>query len=134
MLRMAAVDDETNWDLRIPCLMLAYRTSIHEATKHTPFTLMFGREVQLPIDVMYGLPAGAEQPVNVPFFVKELRRWMNEAYERVRSHLSSEQRRHRQLYDVKVAGNPFTRGSKVWLNNPVVPRGRSLTDFGRDPI
>ena len=23
MLRMAAVDDETNWDLRIPCLMLA---------------------------------------------------------------------------------------------------------------
>ena len=47
MLRMAAVDDETNWDLRIPCLMLAYRTSIHEATKHTPFSLMFGREVQL---------------------------------------------------------------------------------------
>ena len=74
MLRMAAVDDETNWDLRIPCLMLAYRTSIHEATKHTPFSFMFGREVQLPFDVMYGLPAGTEQPVNVPLFVKELRK------------------------------------------------------------
>ena len=66
MLRMAAVDDETNWDLRIPCLyMLAYRTSIHEATKHTPFSLMFGREVQLTIDVMYVLPAGTEQPITV---------------------------------------------------------------------
>ena len=52
MLTMDAVDDETNWDLRIPCLMLAYRTGIHEATKHTPFSLMFGREVQLPTDVI----------------------------------------------------------------------------------
>ena len=135
MLRMAAVDDETNWDLRIPCLMLAYRTSIHEATKHTPFSLMFGREVQLPIDVMYGLPSGTEQPANVPLFVKNLRKWMSEAYERVRSHLSSEQRRHKQLYDVKVAGKPFTRGSKVWLNNPVVPRGQSrkLHRFWKGP-
>ena len=135
MLRMAAVDDETNWDLRIPCLMLAYRTSIHEATKHTPFSLMFGREVQLHIDVMYGLPSGTEQPANVPLFVKDLRKWMSEAYERVRSHLSSEQRRYKQLYDVKVAGKPFTRGSKVWLNNPVVPRGQSrkLHRFWKGP-
>ena len=72
------MDDETNWDLRIPCLMLAYRTSIHEATKHTPFSLMFGREVQLPIDVMYGLPSGTEQPANVPLIVKDLRKWMGE--------------------------------------------------------
>ena len=135
MLRMAAVDDETNWHLRIPCLMLAYRTSIHEATKHTPFSLMFGREIQLPIDVMYGLPACTKQPVNVPLFVKDLRKWMSEAYERVRRHLSSEQRRHKQIYDVKVAGKPFTRGSKVWLNNPVVPRGQSkqLHRFWKGP-
>ena len=58
-------------------------------------------------------------------FVKELRKWISEAYERVRNHLSSEQRRHKQLYDVKVAGKPFTRGSKVWLNYPIFPRGQS---------
>ena len=138
MLRMAAVDDKTNWDLRIPCLMLAYRTSINEFTKYTPFSLMFGWEVQLPIDVMYGLPAGTEHPANVPLFVKELRKWMSEAYERVRSHLSYEQRRHKQLYDVKVAvkaGKLFISGSKVWLNNPVVPRGQSkkLHRFWKGP-
>ena len=60
---------------------------------------------------------------------------MSEAYKRVRSHLSSEQRRHKQLYDVKVAGKPFTRGSKVWLNNPVVLRGQSkkLQRFRKGP-
>eukprot|EP00731_Ephydatia_muelleri_P031379 Em0022g893a len=90
MLRMAAVDDESNWDLKLPCLMLAYRTSVHEATKHTPFSLMFGREVQLPIDVMFGLPTGSGQPTNVPVYVKELRKWLSEAYERVRQHLSAD--------------------------------------------
>ena len=63
MLRMAAVDDKSNWDLKLPCLMLAYRTSVHEATKHTPFSLMFGREVQLPIDVMFSLSTGSGQPM-----------------------------------------------------------------------
>ena len=88
MLRMAAVEDESNWDLKLPCLMFAYRTSVHEATKHTPFSLMFGREVQLPIDVMFGLPTGSGQCTNVPAYVKELRMWLSEAYERVRLHLS----------------------------------------------
>ena len=60
---------------------------------------------------------------------------MSEAYEWVRSHLSSEQRRHMQIYDVKVAGKPFTSGSKVWLHNPVVPRGQSkkLHRFWKGP-
>ena len=39
--------------------MLAYRTSQHESSKHTPFLLMFGREARLPVDIQYGLP---EQP------------------------------------------------------------------------
>ena len=36
---------------------------------------------------------------------------------------------------MKVAGKPFTRGSKVWLNNPVVPRGQSkkLHRFWKGP-
>ena len=100
--------------------MFAYRTSVHEATKHTPFYLMFGREVQLPIDVMFGLTTGSGQSINVPayMYVKELRMWLSEAYKRV---LFAEQKRHKQLYDTKVAGNPFVKGDKVCLYNAAVP-------------
>lgn len=38
--------------------MMAYHASVHETTKATSFSLMFGREVQLPIDVMFGKPPG----------------------------------------------------------------------------
>ena len=68
---------------------------------------------------------GSGQPTNVPVYVKELQKWLSEAYERVRQHLSAEQKRHKLLYDTKVAGNPFVKGDKVWLHNAAVPRGYS---------
>ena len=56
MLKMASIEEERDWDLKLPCLMMAYHASVHETTKATPFSLIFGREVQLPIDVMFGKP------------------------------------------------------------------------------
>ena len=53
MLSIIAAEKEDVWDLQLPTTMLAYRTSIHETTKATPFSLMFGREARLPVDV-YG--------------------------------------------------------------------------------
>ena len=45
---------EDTWDDELPMLMMAYRSSIQESTKFTPSQLMFGNEIQLPIDVSYG--------------------------------------------------------------------------------
>ena len=42
MLSIAVMDDEHGWDLHLPTILLAYRTSIHEITSATPFELMFG--------------------------------------------------------------------------------------------
>ena len=33
MLSTAIEDDEKDWDTKLPCLMLAYRSSVHETTK-----------------------------------------------------------------------------------------------------
>ena len=56
ILSMAVMDGEHSWDLHLPTVLLAYRTSIHETTSATPFELMFGRLAQIPEDVMYSLP------------------------------------------------------------------------------
>ena len=60
LLNMAAQDRECDWDLQLPLIMMAYRTSIQESTGATPFSFMFGREAHLPIDVMFGMPPGEE--------------------------------------------------------------------------
>eukprot|EP00731_Ephydatia_muelleri_P018901 Em0011g941a len=77
MLKRAAIDAERDWDLKLPCLMMAYRTSIHETTKATPFSL---------ITLEYA---------------RALEQRLVAAYEHVREYLGIEQRRHKQLYDRK---------------------------------
>jgi transposase InsO family protein len=56
MLSIIATEKENDWDLQLPTAMFAYRTSVHETTTATSFSLMFGHEARLPVDVMYGSP------------------------------------------------------------------------------
>ena len=56
LLSLAASENEQEWDLHLPMVMLAYRTSVQVSTGCTSFYLMFGREARLSADVMYGLP------------------------------------------------------------------------------
>ena len=54
MLATTAHNHPSDWDFYIRKVCLAYNSSIHSSTGFSPFFLMFGREVKLPIDVMYG--------------------------------------------------------------------------------
>ena len=124
LLSIAASENEHDWDLRLPLVMMAYRTSVQESTGCTPFYLMFGREICLPADVMFGLPpASAPQQVNQ--YALDLRTHLETAYQRVRSHMEMQQRRQKALYDKTAKGHPFKVGDLVWLHCPAVPRGKS---------
>ncbi|PIK51181.1 Retrovirus-related Pol polyprotein from transposon [Apostichopus japonicus] len=50
MLAKVVDSDQKNWDKCIPLVMMAYRSSIHESTGHSPAEMMLGREIPLPVD------------------------------------------------------------------------------------
>ena len=56
MLSITAEENEKDWDLKVPTTILVYHSSVHESTVETPFSLMLGREAQLHVDIIYGLP------------------------------------------------------------------------------
>ena len=123
MLSIKANEDQENWDLCLPEIMMAYRTSVHETTGFTPFQLMFGREVRLPLDVMFGgPPEPCEEPTGYAF---QLRKRLKEAYELVRQKTQAEQKRQKDSYDRRVSGTKFKIGDRVWLHSPAVPKGQS---------
>ena len=53
MLSMFVNDRRDNWNELLPCVMHAYRTSVHESTVYSMFRLMMGEECSLPQDVFY---------------------------------------------------------------------------------
>ena len=56
MLSSGILEEERNWERILPAVMMAYRTIVHKTMHMSPFMPVFGLEVRLPVDVMFGNP------------------------------------------------------------------------------
>ena len=124
LLSMVTKEDQNSWDLQLPLMMMAYRTSLQESTECTPFHLVFEREARLPIDVMFGLPPYSLSTDTNQYAI-DLRRHLELVYRQVRDNMEVQQRHQEELYDKSACDKPFEVGSMVWLHCPAVPRGTS---------
>lgn len=46
-----ANDDQTDWDVKIDVVLMGYRASCQASTKHSPYYMLYQKEMRLPIDV-----------------------------------------------------------------------------------
>ena len=56
MLRVMLPREDTQWDLHLPAITLAYNTKVCDATGVTPSLAFLGREAKLPIDLILRTP------------------------------------------------------------------------------
>jgi hypothetical protein len=61
-LRKVVASHQRDWDRRLHLFLLAYRASTHDTTGLTPASLVFGRELRLPCDLLIGMPPDKENP------------------------------------------------------------------------
>lgn len=50
------INDQNEWDTHIHLFLLAYRSAIRQTIGKTPANVLFGRELRLPADLMFGYP------------------------------------------------------------------------------
>ena len=74
---------------------------------------MLGREVDLPIDLMCGLPP-SETAQETAEFVKNLRRRFDSAHEQARQCWKQQSQYNKAYYDTRVKGHTFEVGDVVW--------------------
>lgn len=122
MLSKAFRRDQRNWDEILPLLMLAYRSSEHESTGFTPCMMMFGREAELPVDLVYGLP-----PIQDPFTHTEYVVRLSERLDKINKLASNQmalvRERQKRQYDIKINKTQYPVGSLVWLHDPTTKKG-----------
>ena len=122
MLATTSHDHPFDWEDQLPKVCMAYNTSVHATTGYTPFYLMFGRQVRLPIDIVYGTKVRQAPASEYASLTKQA---LEEAYGLVRKKLQTAHEIRKAYYDKKVHGKSFAEGDLVWLFSPAVPRGQS---------
>ena len=116
--------NQKDWDLHIPFLLMAYRSAIHDTTGCSPVKLMMGRELKLPIDLIFGRPE-EEPPQTVTDYANMLHERLERVHHFAHHHLQLMSNKMKQQYDPLLECQPFQAGDAVWLHNPLRKKGLS---------
>ena len=106
--------------------MMAYRSSVHETTGESPARMLFGREPQLPVDLMIGaLPVEvvSEDP-GVPYVVN-LRDKLHVIHDLAHEHMLQASSRQKKMYYFRKNFRAYALGDTVYLHSLVRKKGTS---------
>ena len=114
-------EKEPEWDLRMPLVLFALRTSEHSTTGFSPFKLTYGQEAKFPLDILYGPAPSAPLPHEE--WVAARKQEMSKIFEMVKEQTKRAQLHQKQYYDKNVKGQfiKFKVGEKIMYCDPASP-------------
>ena len=123
-LSMYVSTNQMDWDEHLPLILFAYRVSPSATTHESPFYLLYGRALRLPLDTSLLISAS-----NLSSSVEELRFRVVENLERaqriIKSNTQLAQQRMKFQYDKTSRPVRYEIGSKVWVYTPKTREGYS---------
>ena len=120
MLALNVAKPTENWGLQAQYCTKAYRSAVQASTGFTPHLILFGREMRLPLDIMYRPPEAFLTRFDYP---NEVCMTLADAYERSRERLHFAHKRQRDYYDRRMSKIRFAPRDLVCLRSPFVDKG-----------
>lgn len=134
MLKSLSAGEPANWEEYLPAALLAMRTCVNASTKFAPYRLLFGRDANTPLDLIFGGPPepipgkrGRGRPRKEPHHVtwaNALKEKVQRAFEFARANTADAVIRRRRQY--KQNFKAYEEGALVWLFTP--------TDSSKDKV
>ncbi|CAC5417860.1 unnamed protein product [Mytilus coruscus] len=124
MLSKVVSKNQRDWDTYVPLLMLAYRSAPHETLGESPNNMMFGREVHMPIDLIYGVYS-PDSNLSRPEYIDQLTSRMDKVHNVVRDRLVHAAAQHKRRYDLTSKNYQYKVGDGVMLKDSKKYKGRS---------
>ena len=102
---------------------MAYRSAVQESTGVSPYAMLYGSELPVPLDWVF------RKPNNVPqdklLYVRDLRKQINAAYDHARKCLLGAIQRQKRNYDRGVRNVTFEVGQFVMCHDKTKKVGRN---------
>ncbi|GFS49882.1 retrovirus-related Pol polyprotein from transposon 412 [Trichonephila clavipes] len=99
------------------------RSAVHEATGYSPSQMLFGRDLRLPVDLLFSRPPDA--PLAPEEYIEKLQARMEKMHHLARERIGMAFEKMKAPYDARATGHDFIEGDKVWLWNPKRQKGLS---------
>ena len=124
-MRAYVNDDQSDWPHTLPGILMAYRnTQAHRSTEFSPFYLLFGEQMQTPID--------REISADIPDISAQYEGSMKSVLDNVKlsrtvaeQNILRHQEQNKMFHDRKAVEPSYEMGDLVWLYDPRVPVGYS---------
>ncbi|KAK7884629.1 hypothetical protein WMY93_027752 [Mugilogobius chulae] len=123
-LAIVTAEHQRDWDMHLPLVLLAYRSSVQESTSCTPALLMLGRELRTPAEMFFGRPPDTPAVPPGPEYARRLQDRIETAHTFARDQLQKAGVRQKRNYDLRAKGKDFNAGDLVWVFSPKRKKGR----------
>ena len=109
--------DQRDWDTHLDFIMMAYNSSPQESTGFSPYRLLYGEEITLPLDLLAPRVEEQEEPdCFMAEYVSNLQIKIKHAYSLVEENLHKAAVRQKKQYDMNVKAFDYSVGDLVWRN------------------
>ncbi|RXN11706.1 MAATS1 isoform X1 [Labeo rohita] len=97
-IRAYVGNKHTAWDRYLPQICFALRTAPHESTGHSPSMLLYGRELNTPLDIITQPNCDGTDEPGIPY-PESLESSLREAHDHARSILAESHAKRKKHYD-----------------------------------
>ncbi|GFW50246.1 hypothetical protein TNCV_4696641 [Trichonephila clavipes] len=122
-LSLMVSKNQQDWDQKVPLFLLAYRSAVHETTGYSPSQMLFGRDLRLPCDLLFGRKVICYSSPEE--YVQNLQARFEDVHNLARERINLRTEKMKTRYDTKATGHQFKEGDKVWFYNPTRRKGLS---------
>ncbi|KYO27968.1 hypothetical protein Y1Q_0014168 [Alligator mississippiensis] len=132
MLSTLRNEQKDCWSQHLAFLVHAYTTR-NEATGASPYSLMFGRESRLSIDLCFRVAKDQGESESCGQYAQKLRERLRRAYRLAMEAAHRNTARHKQRYDLRVHPQGLQVGDRVLLRNLGVVGKHKIADRWQPP-
>lgn len=125
-IRAYVGDKHTSWDKYLPHICFALRTAPHDSTGLSPSMMLYGRELDTPLDLITQPSSDGVDEPGVPY-PETLRASLQEAHDHARAALDLSHDRQKHYYDLRRRHATFSVGDLVRVKTH--PRSDAQSNF-----